>query len=97
MAWQGKLCGLAEAAVILGVSDTRVGQFARDDSDNFPAPVDSLRCGRIWDYDAMVAYKERRIAVLAAKGAAKQEVQDVVLQRVLAVPEMVSGSQVEQP
>lgn len=95
MTWQRKLCGLAEAAHILGVSDTRVGQYSKED-DHFPAELDWLRCGRIWDYDQMVAYKDHRDALLAAKGAAR-EVQDVILQRVLAVPEMVQGSSVEQP
>jgi hypothetical protein len=95
MAWQRKLCGLAEAAIILEVSDTRVGQFSRDD-ENFPAEIDSLRCGRVWDYDQMVEYADHRKALLAAKQAARG-VQDVILQRVLAVPEMVPGPQVEQP
>lgn len=88
-AWKKRLCGLHEAAEILGVSDTRVGQLAKQDP-TFPEPIDGLKCGRIWGFDALLDYKDARDHVLAARAAA-QEVQSVILERVLPVPEMVSG------
>ena len=72
MAWQKKLCGLAEAATILGVSDGRVGQFAHEDP-LFPQELDGLRCGRVWKYEDIEQYRVHRELLLAAKLAAKQE------------------------
>lgn len=91
MAWQKKLCGLAEAAAILGVSDTRVGQLARDDAAFFPPVYDALSCGRIWFYEDIVGYAQRREFLLAARAAAKEEDTDGTrkLQGLVEVPEVV--------
>lgn len=96
MAWQKKLCGLGEVAKLLGVSDTRVGQFSRDDP-SFPEEIDSLSCGRVWDYSDIERYRTQRQALLEARATAK-EISDGArpLQRVRKVPEMVPGLPVEQ-
>jgi hypothetical protein len=71
MAWQKKLCGLGEAARILGVSDTRVSQFSKDDP-LFPEEIDQLSCGRVWRYDDIEQYRLHRQLVLAARETARQ-------------------------
>lgn len=98
MPWQRRLCGLAEAARVLGVSDTRVGQLSKE-YPNFPVELDGLSCGRIWSYDDIVEFKRFRDLLLAARGAAQEEGDDGTQQvhRLVEVPEVVQGPQVEQP
>jgi hypothetical protein len=99
MAWQKKLCGLAEAAQILGVSDTRVGQLAREDPEFFPPVYDTLACGRIWFHEDILGYAQRRELLLAARTAAREETDNGTQQlpRMVPVPEVVQGPPLEQP
>jgi len=60
---QDELMGPAEIAQLLGVTQGRVSQLARD-YDDFPAPVAELAIGRVWkrsDVEAWVArHPDRR-------------------------------------
>lgn len=49
-----KLMGLTEIAALLGVSRQRAGQLA--DTEGFPAPVDEIAAGRIWEPTAVEAW-----------------------------------------
>lgn len=44
----GGLVGVAETAAILGVSRQRVAEIRKDHKE-FPAPVDDLKSGPVWD------------------------------------------------
>jgi hypothetical protein len=49
---------LAEVAAYLGVSRQRAAILV--DRPDFPAPIDTLTVGRIWDAADVRAYAERR-------------------------------------
>lgn len=47
--------GLAEIAIVLGVSRARAHQISRDHQD-FPSPTESLRMGSVWHLDDVQAW-----------------------------------------
>jgi len=49
--------GLAEIAVVLGVSKARAHRISRDHQD-FPPPIDALRMGNVWHLDDVQAWVE---------------------------------------
>jgi hypothetical protein len=52
-----RLVGAAEIGDMFGVSRQRVTQLmARAD---FPSPLQELRMGKVWDFDAVVAWAKR--------------------------------------
>lgn len=62
-AWQQKLCSVFEIARLMGVSKGRVSQYTN--AKWFPAHVDKLGVGRIWDYAEVVAAWEAHKASTA--------------------------------
>ncbi|QGN46651.1 DNA-binding protein [Micromonospora sp. WMMC415] len=53
-----RVMALAEVADFLGVSRQRAAILV--DRPDFPAPIDTLTVGRIWDAAEVRAYAERR-------------------------------------
>jgi predicted DNA-binding transcriptional regulator AlpA len=53
---QGGLAGVAEVAEILGVTRQRVAELRKDHAD-FPAPVQVLKAGPVWDRAELEAWE----------------------------------------
>lgn len=60
--WQGILCSVYEIVRLTGVSKGRVSQYTN--AGWFPAPVDKLGVGRVWNYPEVVAAWEAHKASL---------------------------------
>ena len=49
--WKQQLCGASEIAAFANVQSSQVAHWRK--TDWFPEPVDELRMGTVWDYNAV--------------------------------------------
>lgn len=52
-----KLAGIAEIALLLGVSRQRAGKIA--ERTTFPAPIDRIACGPVWELAKVERWKAK--------------------------------------